>query len=144
MQAYPVLTRQNSGTNALMPFSIIIVRWDLYESPADGIRMDSNLQTAGLLLRQVLAGELAPEAAEARWPDPEGDDRSLNAAMHALQHYRSDATRRSSDAEYARRQTDELLQMADRLATGQPLDSETLHSFDPLLGWRPRWMRDDG
>lgn len=93
--------------------------------------MASERQVAAQLLEQVLAGELPPEEGEARWPANEGDDHSLNAAFHALGHYRADARTRAKNERYSEMQTAELREIAKRLANDEDLDQSVLDSLEP-------------
>lgn len=96
--------------------------------------MASERREAADLIRSVLTGELAPAQAESRWPANKSEDRSLHAAMHALQHYRIDAGKRMNDPRYAESQTVQLRDIADSLAADQDVDAAVLDALEPRTG----------
>jgi len=99
-----------------------------------GGRVAPERQAASDLIRRVLSGELEPVEAEAEWPPNESDDRSIHAALHALQHYRVDMDIRAKDPRYGDWQTGQLRDIAGSLAAGQDVDKQILDALEPRPG----------
>ncbi len=72
-------------------------------------------EAAAELLRLVLAGELSPQEAQDRWPDPNMNHHDLNVALHMLEHWEADDDIRAKDAKYASWQVAELEKMISEL-----------------------------
>jgi len=84
---------------------------------------------AARIARAAVAGEMTVGQARENWPLEEGVDPSVDALAHIyFDHYVYTQRRRTPD-EY---DTASVMELADAMSEGNPLDDELLRGFEPI------------
>lgn len=88
------------------------------------------------LIRHVLIGRLVVREALLSFP-PDCEDRSVQAAYHALVHLEADEDLRRRDALYKEEQDDYLEFLSHTLEKGEPLPDNIIKSYDKFYKSAP-------
>lgn len=81
------------------------------------------------LIRKVLIGELTVRDAIINFP-ANTNDKSIDAAFHALVHYEADEDFRKKDIMYKEEQDDYLTLIFQTLETGEPLPDNIIRNYE--------------
>ena len=81
------------------------------------------------LIRKVLVGELTVQKALPLFPS-NTNDKSIDAAFHALVHYEADEDFRNHDIMYKEEQDDYLTLIFQTLETGEPLPDNIIRNYE--------------
>ena len=81
------------------------------------------------LIRKVLVGELTVQRALPLFPS-QTQDRSIDAAFHALVHYEADEDLRSRDSLYKEEQDDYLTLIFQTLERGESLPDNIIRNYE--------------
>lgn len=95
----------------------------------------------GELLRNVLLGKL-PVSKAARMFPKDFDDRTLEAAFHALIHYEADEDLRKKDALYAQEQDEYISLISDTLLTGEDLPQNIIAEYNEYYSEAPLYKKE--